>query len=244
MSESKRMHPPALVTEENFQKCRELWEELQTELQQIDERVKSTAGYPNDLRPTHHTVFGAAIQTYAQSIRCFKCDALEAAMVMCRETIDAALYFSATRLRTSDSTRFYIESRQRQGFIAELKRLIAKLRIFGNLADDQKWYWGRLSTNAKKLGILTRKELNQVNLEVRQKGNFSAHIVMQQDKQIQEFSRKGSSDGGVQSGIKLWTNEEEALEVLESTKTFLVKIIRNYFASDKTQFNSAINPLE
>jgi hypothetical protein len=120
--------------------------------------------------------------------------------------------------------------------------------------EDSKWYWSELKKQALELELLKETDIEFVE-KARQKGHFSAHIAIKQEenreilekatdplfekwqKENETRVKKGLSPKPppITSGFKRWTSEDEALETLINTKDILVKIISNYFKSEKTR---------
>ena len=210
--------------------AKKIWQELYDELEPLNQKLKEEAGFPKHNRNVlwDELVFNSAIHVYAEGLNCFHHHLFEASTVMCRNSIDSAIFLAWHYIRTEDVTSFKLRQ------LTTLKR--AEMRC----------NWKMLKKQAITLRLLGESDINFVE-KVRDRGHFSAHIAIKQEESREKWEKETTPlyeawQKGLPSkplfiipGHKQWTSPEEALGVLIDTKGILVRIIQNYFSSEETR---------
>lgn len=159
-------------------------------------------------------VFVMANANYQQATVCFRYEAFEAAMVMARATIDAALY--ASKYTVIDEIR---------GFEIGMggsttSHSVAK----GTRAEGA---WESLREEAKVLGVKERR-LKQIERIRDRYCNFSAHNASKQMQELQEYAKLNEAQRARARKPKWYISQRIAELILKETAKFLIDIRKGY----------------
>lgn len=219
--------------------AKRVWKALYEELEPLNQKLKDEIGFSRNIRNVlwDELVFNSSLSIFAEALNCFHYHLFEASTLMCRNSIDSTIFLAWHYVRTDDLSTF-------------------KMRESRSVKDSE-WRWKTLKTQAIELKLLNEDDLKIVE-EVREKGHFSAHTAVKQEKARSQWDEetyplfeKWQKENAAQAqrglpqtqplpitrGYKRWTTEQEAFFVLIRTKDILVKIISNYFNSEKTRIN-------
>ena len=200
--------------------------------------------------------FGNVFPIFEEAAMCYDNGTYEACAVMCRNAIDSFLYVATNRR----IIRNY-EVDDEEADVHEMIRDTFNLKdpaVSKELETDKKAYYKFVRKIIEKNDVLSSSELDKINDQVREKGNFSAHLAEMQDKysskwhkmhhkELEEMfvtkTREIDLEFLENFGPKTWTLKEEALELLKITSFYLEKIIIGYYKSAKNIDQTVGNPV-
>jgi len=181
--------------------------------------MDSLLGNLLDCYKDHYTPFDEMTYRLMDNvIRCYNQELYDASVILCRGTIDSAIYLSC-----------YFEKSQNGDF---------KIRNPSVLKPNNHVSWEDLRKNAINLKLLNKKELDDINKNVRELGNFAAHIGERQIKEGNDWIKncskyikavlQGESTGNIpencREGYKISTTINEAESAIKNTIDFLKKL--------------------
>jgi len=198
-----------------------------------------------------YELFDLALFSFKEAGKCYDAGANEACAVMCRCAVDSFLLV-ATESRIIRDQK-YVDD---EGTLIEwtYDTYYAQdediLKIL-NKEKNKSVPWKIVKEKILKSSILNEDDFNQIENDIRKKGNFSAHLIEAQKKENIRWHKKhkGELDQILldlktkkapnykvkeHSDRKTWTFHGEALEILTTTSSFLEKIVVNYYSSANT----------
>jgi hypothetical protein len=171
--------------------------------------------------PNPFTQLGMEI--VANAIRCYEEELDDPAVIMCRTAIDSSLYLASIWERDNDEY---------------------KERKPAPFNENKDVHWGELRNAAKKFEFFNDMELKFINDNVRELGNFAAHIGQSQvsegkereriyGKQMANFVKdilagKKVNPRDIPPGAKLHTSRSESTSAINRTITFICKLAKKY----------------
>ena len=250
-----RRYRQILFSRENDAK--KLWQDLQSLMEPVNVRLKKEAGLPADMtnKVWIEIIFEPAVHVYGQALNCYHFYQLEAAMAMCRNALDSAIYIGITNIRKKSVTSH------------EYREVSPKLK--GKLGN-----WKHLERFGLRFELVDEQTLRAIR-GVRKVGNFSAHLAPSQDKEFRAWNErhkedfkkwqeelKSAAEGRdsldmpalskvlqvvppppeVMDGYKTWTTPQEAWIVLSATGALLIDIITRYWEKDATLSEEPLMP--
>lgn len=162
------------------------------------------------------------MQLIEEALACYQASAYNASVMLCRTSVDSALYLGCVWKKATGGLADYEE---RDPF------------PFG--ADQS---WGLLRSKAQSLKLASSSDLDEVNERVRTKANFAAHLAREQLKAASAYAVKVKpliekvfkgepiSLEEKNTGLKIRTSQPEAAKVLIATMDFIKKTVENYQA--------------
>ncbi len=237
--------------------AKKLWEDLQALMEPVNVRLKKEAGLPAEMtnKVWIEIIFEPAVHVYGQAINCYHFYQLEAAMAMCRNTLDSAIYLGITNIRKKSVTSH------------EYRKVLPELK--GKLGN-----WKYLERLGLRFGLVDEQTLGAIR-GVRKVGNFSAHLAPSQDKEFRAWNERHKEDfkkwqeelksaaegresldmpalskvlrdapppAEFMDGYKTWTTPNEAWIVLNATGILLIDIITRYWEKDATLSEEPLTP--
>lgn len=167
------------------------------------------------------SVFHIANKNYQQAVECFRYGLFEAAMVMARATIDAALYESK-----------YEQTTEIKGYQGAGGTMSSTKTAKGTRAEGM---WNVLSEHAKEIGL----SLDIVD-EVRDDyGNFAAHNAARSMEELHKYILLSEEERKTAKPPKWFIKEEDAYLILEKTATILTSIRSAYSQQTIKRIGSA-----
>ncbi len=192
--------------------------------------------------------FDVSFLVFREATDCYDCGKYEASAVMCRNSVDSFLYL-ATRMR---NIRDWHDIDDEIGIDERVYDTYYEMddKIFKNInSDKEEVNYIRLTDIMKSRNILTDDDLKYIKENIRDKGNFSAHLLeaidrasakwwKEHEKEFHERLKDGTliTDKEVFENFrpKSWTTEDEALKLLKDTSKALEGIVVNYYRSEHT----------
>ena len=237
--------------------AKKLWEDLQALMEPVNVRLKKEAGLHAEMtnKVWIEIIFEPAVHVYGQAINCYHFYQLEAAMAMCRNTLDSAIYLGITNIRKKSVTSH------------EYRKVLPELK--GKLGN-----WKYLERLGLRFGLVDEQTLGAIR-GVRKVGNFSAHLAPSQDKEFRAWNERHKEDfkkwqeelksaaegresldmpalskvlrdapppAEFMDGYKTWTTPNEAWIVLNATGILLIDIITRYWEKDATLSEEPLTP--
>lgn len=161
-------------------------------------------------------------------INCYSQGLYDAVAILCRSAIDSSVYLACVWARNKVNKETY------------------EYRIPKPFEPGDEVPWWKLKHESVKLGFLSNEVLDEIE-EVRDLGNFAAHIGERQLKEMRRWSNKNSgtiktilkrglkgfpsSPRDYPKGYKLYTSKNEAYHAIASTVDFLIKLSDGYSRS-------------
>jgi len=154
-------------------------------------------------------VFQSALSAFADAQNCYDTGNLDNSMaVACRTAVDSAIYEAFTRKKTDLKYTFEIK-------VEELSAVRWDEQFMHKVAES---------------GLLSLAELEKIQYNIRDYGNFVAHLAEKRDEEFKpKKDYKWTADTKSKSSIKRDVSRAEATEVLSDTKNALALMIKNYF---------------
>lgn len=175
-------------------------------------------------------IFWMALDCYAEAVKCFDNNIIEAAMVMCRNSLDSAIVEALLKKISENPIVNAADWDSRNLFGSNEDFFSVWLRTGDNkarrlleeyaLAKIKGIQWGRLRQLAKNILGLDRDTIEEIS-KVREHGNYSAHRAQNIIKSSIESMR-------TQQDVKIITKPEEAKLTIEKTRELLEKIATKY----------------
>ncbi|MCW6159510.1 MAG: hypothetical protein LVQ95_00265 [Candidatus Micrarchaeales archaeon] len=156
-------------------------------------------------------VFPSALDAFAEAQTCYENERLDNRVAgACRDAIDNGVYEALNRKKTDLPYTFEIIK-------GEIKRVT----------------WDEdFIKKVVKTGLLTEGEMNEMQSNVRDFGNFGTHLAERRDEELNPKKEyKWSKDHKTNISIKRNISHTEAYELLGYTKTYLILIFRRFFAA-------------
>lgn len=183
-------------------------------------------------------VFWMALDCYREAVRCYDNEIFEAATIMCRNTIDSAIFEAALKRceqwpANAASWEYKTVFNSQYDWYTEWLKAGEETRgILEEYAIDKlrRIAWGRLKQLAVyKLKIIKKAEVKNVE-NIRELGNYSAH-------RAQGITKDMIKSLGKQSTLKIRTSEDEAQNALVETKKILEMICDRYFEREERRLH-------
>lgn len=208
-----------------------IWQVIESEIGEfkevyIDEHFKDLSDYYGQNRnPFEDLTF----KLIGEVINCYKEGLYDAVVILCRSAVDSSVYLACVWTRNKvDKDKYEYRSPKPFEPGAEVS-------------------WGKLKDESIRLGFLSNNVLNDIE-EVREMGNFAAHIGERQLKEMTKWSKKNRVlirnilQKGVKvlnvlprdypKGYKLYTSKNEAYYAIDMTVDFLKKLSAGYNQSN------------
>lgn len=153
------------------------------------------------------TVFPSALDAFAEAQRCYEYGHIDNhGAGACRDAIDNAIYEALNRKKTSLRYTFEID--------IAVKRIV----------------WGEdFIEKVNSTGLLSTAEMNDMQWNVRDYGNFGVHLAEKRDGEFTQNKKYKWTDS-LNGSVKISVSHQESAEVLNYTEKYLILIIKNYFA--------------
>ena len=212
------------------QKYAELWDELKSNLQSNKFILEKQAEFEVNIKLdeseiiTMYTdlVFNGALYIYDQALRSYEFGVYEAAAVMCRTAIESALYEAITRKLQLRGMSVAINN----GTVLKGRRH-EPVEYYWNDLINGKEIAGEHINGAIEIGILSESEATEIRDSIIDKGNFSAHFSERVDAEFYKSSI--NTENSKEYKAKIRTSKGEVEEILNTTRNWLIKIIKGYF---------------
>lgn len=186
-----------------------------------------------------YTIFRESILAFEESANDLDNEQLLSSLVMCRNTIDSAIYIAIIHRRISNcisikcnrcgvkfsSLKSFESHKTKEKETKQLWDFINDVFNSNNLTlnksdiKNRLWKWSYMEIRSNELRLLTKKELEYINKNIREHGNFSAHIA---SGIIQAYVNNKKS-------LPELPTKDKVIEVLSDTSIYLKKLIISYF---------------
>lgn len=196
----------------------EEWEKIYK--QDFQKRFKT---FLSDLTQNKNPFEQLSSEIISDAIRCYENDIDDAAAILCRTAIDSSLYLASMFKLNNDS-------------FSE--------RIPAPFQGNKDVGWKELKESAIDLKFFSENELKFINENVRDLGNFAAHISIRQIREQREWMQKNAklindlitkSKTGkkvdprkIPPGAKLHTNKIESVSAINRTIIFITTLAERY----------------
>lgn len=149
-----------------------------------------------------HLVLGESYNLYREALNCYGTCANMASAIMCRSTLEAALY----KFVTAKDLQWRTEEDGRGIYTYRYSECAPYLEDYNKALNEMKSSYPDLF-----------KEINKDLKKVREEGNFAAHYIPVSGKKHIEAIKTSSQT------VKLWIDKKGALQTLESTVDILIR---------------------
>lgn len=208
-----------------------LWEVVGLDIREFKEVYIDE--YFNDLSDSYEqnrTPFeDLTFKLIGEAIKCYTEGLYDGVVILCRSAVDSSLYLACVWARNKANKETY------------------EYRVPKPFEPGDEVHWNRLKNKSVELGFLPSNVLDEIE-EVRDLGNFAAHIGERQLREMIKWSKenhdliktileKGKKGLNIQpkdypEGYKLYTSKNEAYYAIKRTVEFLKKLSVGYNQSN------------
>lgn len=160
------------------------------------------------------STFRVANMNYQHAVECYRYGLYDAAMVMARATVDAALYSSK-----------YSKINEINNFDKKMGGSLGSQWTSKGLRSEGQW--PELKIEAERLS-LNMDDVNEIRDEY---GNFSAHNLARQMQELHEYTNLSEKERETAKKPKFFIDAPKAYSILKKTAIILARIRRVYAES-------------